>query len=445
MIDNIKKFLYEFVTAVQTSKLYSPEHPQAIEAGTQAFTLLIQFLETRDEITIKIVNGVLAWKEENFPGLTNTIKPLVRYLQDRSIKYLVFRRGIKKSEFTHFITLLIEMFKDESYNISNILEEEHIQHISAEKFLDDIEAAPVVKTPDYFMKGTGNPLEVVARLTETVLQEEALNKDELRGSVKSIMNSFSGTRHEFLDLTSMKDRDIISFLHLLNVSILSMSFSSKLGYSIEDVIDIGISALFHDIGKLYISKKIQTKELQEEEEELYKIQHHTIYGANILLKYSDSIGIMPFVVAYEHHIRHDLQGYPRLSFPIKPHTTSAIVTICDVYDSLAQRRSYKKDFSPLDIYNTMIIEREIHFDPLLLDRYFQVMGVWPKGTLVTLSDGSIAVVREPNEKNIFAPKVEVVSSTGQSGLLDLSDKALDMKVEFSLNPFAEGKKYLSFI
>ena len=388
---------------------------------------------------------MLAWEGENFPSLSNTIKPLIRYLQDRGIKYLVFQRGLKKSEFTHFITLLIAMHKDESYNISNILAEEHIQHIRTEKSLNDIDATPEVKKHDHFMKGTGNPLEIVAQITETVLREESIDKEVLRDRIKRIRDSFSGTRHEFLDLASMKEKDIITFLHLLNVSILSMHFSSKLGYSIEDVLDIGISALFHDIGKLYISKKIQVKEFQGEEEGFFKIQHHTIYGANILLKYSDSIGIMPFVVAYDHHIRHDLLGYPRLSFPIRPHTTSAIVSICDVYDSLAQRSSYKKDFSPLDIYNTMIKEREIHFDPHLLDRYFQVMGVWPKGTLVNLSDGSIAVVREANEKNIFAPKVEVVSPPGQVGLIDLSVESLDMKIEFSLNPFAEGKKYLSFI
>ena len=450
MIESIKAFLLQFIMAVQARKIYSSKHPQFLDSSAKAYDLLSGLLEDRHEIIIGIVDGMLAWEDEVFFDLSERIESLIHYLQDRTIERLVFKKGISEDEFTLFISLLINLQKDESYEITSVLNRENIRNIDAGRIMAPVEKAPAdrlpaVEAPDHFMKGTGNPLEIVAHFAETILHEEALDYLELKGSIQLLMDSFSGNRYEFLDLAAMKEKDIITFVHLMNVAILSMYFSSKLGHPMSDVIDIGIAALFHDIGKLLVSDSILSKDSKLEEEEFFKIQHHTIHGANILLKYTDTIGIMPFVVAYEHHIRYDLQGYPRLSFPMRPHNASAIVAICDVYDALAQRRSYKKDFSPLDIYETMIKERGIHFDPHLLDRYFQIMGVWPQGTLVSLSDGSIAVVRETNEKAIFSPKVERISPPDKGGLIDLSDESLGMRVEFSLNPFAEGKKYLSHI
>jgi HD-GYP domain-containing protein (c-di-GMP phosphodiesterase class II) len=273
-----------------------------------------------------------------------------------------------------------------------------------------------------------------------MLNSEEVDYLDLRFNILAVMENFMGNHHELLNLISLKKKDLVTFIHLLNVSILSMFFSSKLGFSKEDVIDIGISALFHDVGKISISQKIITKSSKLDESEFVKIRSHPVHGAKILLKYKEDMGILPAVVAYEHHLRYDLKGYPKIVYPVKPHIASLIVSICDVYDALSQRRTYKKDYPPNRIYEIMNKGKGNLFDPVLLDNFFKIIGVWPIGSIVSLNDDRIAVVRSINEKDIFSPKVEIISPEQKGEAIDLT--TCDKNITASLNPFVEGKKYL---
>jgi len=210
-------------------------------------------------------------------------------------------------------------------------------------------------------------------------------------------------------------------------------------------LDIGAAALFHDIGKIYISRKIIQKPGLLTEEEFAKIKSHVIVGAEIMLKYADTLGILPVVVCFEHHLKYDLSGYPKLSFPQKPHIASLIVSICDVYDALSQKRGYKNDYSPEMIYEIMMREKGMTFEPQLLDKFFKIIGVWSIGTIVALSDGRIAVVKEENEDDIFSPKVEVISPQDKKEIIDLKAVKDKIKIERFLSPFKEGKDYFSLI
>jgi hypothetical protein len=84
------------------------------------------------------------------------------------------------------------------------------------------------------------------------------------------------------------------------------------------------------------------------------------------------------------------------------------------------------------------------FHPQLLDKFFQILGVWPMGTILLLSNKEIAVVREQNQDDIFNPIVEIVSPQNQRRLLNLKeDKSI--RIEKFLSPLSEGKDYLSLI
>jgi HD-GYP domain-containing protein (c-di-GMP phosphodiesterase class II) len=223
-----------------------------------------------------------------------------------------------------------------------------------------------------------------------------------------------------------------------------MFFASKLDFAKDDVLDLGIAALYHDVGKLYISKKIIQKKSALSEKEFSQIRNHPLLGAKILEGYKDSLGILPMVVAYEHHLRYDLTGYPKAAFPRRPHPASMMISICDVYDALALKRSYKKDYPPDKIYEVMMLDKGKNFDPQLLDKFFQFTGVWPVGTLVSLSDQRIGVVRQVHEQGIFSPTVEVIAPDNQGEMIDLV-KEKDIRIKTSLNPQGEGKPYLRFI
>jgi len=92
----------------------------------------------------------------------------------------------------------------------------------------------------------------------------------------------------------------------------------------------------------------------------------------------------------------------------------------------------------------MISEKGKLFDPELLDRFFKILGVWPVSTVVSLNNRRIAVVREANERDIFRPKIEVISPKSKRETIDLL-KHKELSIKKALNPFDEGKKYLEMI
>jgi putative nucleotidyltransferase with HDIG domain len=287
-------------------------------------------------------------------------------------------------------------------------------------------------------------IQTVQNSLNQVLNEEEIDYLDLRFNIFNVMENFMGRHQELLNLVSVKERDLITFMHLLNVSLLSMFMASKLGFAKDDVLDIGIAALYHDIGKLSISLKILQKRGKLADQEFTRMKDHTLLGTKILSRYKESLGILPIVVAFEHHLRFDLKGYPKAAFPQRPHVASLIISMCDVYDALAQKRTYKKDYPPDKIHELMEKERGKLFDPHLLDRFFQFIGVWPVGTLVRLNDRSTAVVRETSEQDIFNPRVEVLSPRKKRGVIDLRE-ASDLHITKSLNPLNEGKEYLDMI
>jgi HD-GYP domain-containing protein (c-di-GMP phosphodiesterase class II) len=151
------------------------------------------------------------------------------------------------------------------------------------------------------------------------------------------------------------------------------------------------------------------------------------------------------VVAFEHHRRYDTSGYPKVTFPIKPHVASLMVSICDVYDALSQRRSYKSDYPPNEIYEFMLKEKGKLFEPTLVDHFFKIMGVWPIGTIVALSDGRIAVVKEEHEDDIFSPAVEILQPQEKGMSIDLKQTKQTLSIARALNPYTEAKEYLTLI
>jgi len=444
MLEKVKKFLTDFITALQTGKIYTVEHPAFMDFTDKAYLTLKGILKEKSEIVIGIVEDELAFEKEIFFDLSQKLRSLIGYLKERGIERIVFHKNLKEEELIKFISYLISQKKKISLDSEGNLPLPEIKNIEAGK----------IKVPLFIQKETpkgikplkqDDSLQTISSTIEKVLKNDEIDYLDLKFNLLDFMENFAEKYEEFLYLISIKRKDLITFLHLLAVSLLSMYFSSKMRYSKEDVLDIGIAGLFHDIGKISIARKILTKEGKLAEEEFTRVMDHSILGTRIMIRYTDSLGILPTVVTFEHHIRYDKKGYPKLFLPRKLHPASMIVSLCDVYDALTQKRIYKKDFPPLRIYNIMKKEKGGLFHPELLDRFFQVMGVWPVGTIVSLSDGRIAIVRDVNEKDIFCPEVEVIHPEKNKEFIDLVKKKDVLKIEEALNPFGEGKKYLHMI
>lgn len=440
--EKVKNSFKDIINALQMAKLYGTNHPKFKTSVDKAYTGVQEPLKDKNELTLGIINEELIFEKEIFFDFSKTIKPAIDYLKERGIEKLVFKRDILKEELEKFLIFLAGS-KDTTKAPQEHLSSIGIKNITAGKigFSEESLSSKTAVGNTY-----GDSLDKLSKTIGMVLNNETIDYLSLKFTVNNLLDALLNQYQEILKLTTtVKKYDFGTFMHCLNVSILSIYLSSKIGFSKDECMETGIAALLHDIGKLTISRKIIAKPDRLSDEEFGKIKSHCSLGAWILLKYTDTLGILPVVVAFEHHLKYDSTGYPKLSSPRKPNIVTMIVTICDVYDALCQRRNYKNDYPPDIIYKIMMKEKAKAFEPYLLDNFFKIMGVWPVGSIVSLTDNRIAVVREQNANDISLPKVEIIAGQYKKELLDLKDSQGKIEIDHYLNPYSEGKPYLALI
>ncbi len=440
MAETLEDYIRDFISSLQLAKIYPLEHPQFNESLHKAYTSLQHLLSKKSELALGIVGEELAVEREILFDLSKTIKPLIHYLKERGVERVIVRRGVTREELAGFIAFLITPKDTMGSDTQKYLATKGIKNIVVGKLgvspLDD----KIGETVNYLSQYQDS-VEKVTHTLNSLLNNETLNYIDLKYTFTMVLENILTDKTGFLKLATIKKHDITIFIHLIDVAILTMYVTYKMGFKSEDVMDMGIAALFHDMGKIYISRKIIEKPDKLNDEEFTLMKSHTVYGALILLKYTMTLGTLPAVVAFEHHLRYDMKGYPKLAFAQSPHIVSLIVSLCDVYDALNQRRSYKRSYSPDAIYNLMQKEKGGAFSPELLDALFEIVGVWPIGTIVRLSDQRVAIVKEVNKDDIFSPKVEIVALDNRKECVDLREKKEELKIECALDPQGEGKQY----
>jgi HD-GYP domain-containing protein (c-di-GMP phosphodiesterase class II) len=442
--DKVKSCFIYLMNTIQAGKIYSENHPKFKEYIERLYAVLEEILEGRKELTLGIVKGELAWENEIFFNLTQKLGPLIAFLEESRIERIIFQQGLRFEELHGFAVFLARTRRLDKVDEQEYFNLHGIQNIRAGRLRALVKGETPEGAVDEIRIKYENSIQSVSHSLNQVLNEEEIDYLDLRFNVLSLMEDFVGRHQDLLSLVAVKEKDLATFAHLLNVTLLSMFFASKLEFPKDDVLDLGIAALYHDVGKLGISLGILNKRTKLAEQEYVQIRDHPVLGAKILDGYKETLGILPVIVAFEHHVRYDQTGYPKLAYPKKPHPASMMVSICDVYDALALKRSYKKDYPPDKIYEIMNLEKGKMFDPQLLDKFFRFMGIWPVGTIVALSDGRVAIVREVHEADPRGPTVEVIDPQERKEAIDLS-KTKELRVTEALNPHGKGKKYLPLI
>ncbi|MDO8489156.1 MAG: HD domain-containing protein [Candidatus Omnitrophota bacterium] len=441
MFSDIQTAFKDLLNCLQTLKMYGPKHPMFAKSLDNAYAAFEGVFSTRQEMVIGIVGEELAFEKEILFELGKFMRPSILYLKERNIERLGFLIGLTKDELGNFINIIARPKEDFKGDLQEMLTVSAVEHIKIGKLkVDDGNEDKVLGLAQASLYDSS--ADKINQALNGVLNSEKIDHLSLKFSLNNILENLDTQRNELLKLAALKRYDVETYTHMLNVSIFSMYFASRLGFDKMDVLDIGVAAMFHDIGKISISRKILHKAGKLSDSEFGSIKSHTILGAEIMLKYVDSLGILPVVVSFEHHLKFDSSGYPKLPLLRKQHIASSIIAICDVYDALSQRRSYKQDYSPDLVYNIMNRNEGGSFDPQLLDKFFKFIGLWPVGAVVALSDESIAIVKEENESDIRRPKVEVVSPIQNRRLVDLTQDN-SLSIQRYLNPWKEGKEFLN--
>ncbi len=252
---------------------------------------------------------------------------------------------------------------------------------------------------------------------------------ELRRSrqvVHQIIDTLVEEEFSLLALTALKAFDVQTFLHSVNVCILSTALGQRLGLNKRELSELGVAALFHDLGKMTVPKPVLHKPGTFNPAEWEIMRTHPLEGVRTLLragKLSDLV-IKVMLVGLEHHMRYDLTGYPRLGDQWEISVLSRIVSIADCYDAMTSRRSYEEErLIPHRVMVHMLGRAGKNFDPVLMRLFVCLLGLYPVGSLVELATGELSVVVASDPQDPTCPVVRLVRER-DGRLIDPTDLRL---------------------
>ncbi len=247
----------------------------------------------------------------------------------------------------------------------------------------------------------------VSGILEQARLGNALDTEAAREVVTGCMESLLRNPSTLMWMAKIKHVDHYTMEHCLNVCILAIAFGRHLRLDEEELVKLGAGGMLHDVGKMQIPDEILNKPAKLSEEEFAQMKMHTEFGRNLLMK---SEGSMSYAVdvAFNHHEQIDGQGYPRGLFAKELSQYSRIISIVDAFDAMTSDRCYGAARSTLDALKEIYRQRGKQFDEELALEFIQLMGPYPPGTIVELSNGFIGIVLSSKEKKRHLPEVRLV-------------------------------------
>lgn len=271
---------------------------------------------------------------------------------------------------------------------------------------------------------------------------EASEIDGLQQVVETILDEVITNRKVMIQLTDIRLYDDYTFAHSVNVCVLSMMLGTALGYPTPKIQEVGMGALLHDIGKTSLSPGLLNKPGKLTAEEMQIIQTHALLGFEIL-RQQRTLPITVAHVALAHHEKLDGSGYPLQLKDDQIPEYSRIVAIADIYDAITSDRPYRQAFLPQEAYNMMMEMSGSHLDPIMLASFFQLVCIYPVGSMVELDSGEFAVVTGVYVGMPFRPRVRVFTNECGEKIshpweLDLTEQmAVSIKRSLHYREFSE--------
>ncbi|GBE13278.1 cyclic di-GMP phosphodiesterase response regulator RpfG [bacterium BMS3Abin13] len=224
----------------------------------------------------------------------------------------------------------------------------------------------------------------------------------------------------FIGLSTIRDYDDYTFTHSINVAILSICLGFRIGLAKSSLEILGLSALFHDLGKIDIPKEILNKPWRLTDNEFELMKRHSLNSVRRIVRLKASVDLKAKILLppFEHHLKYDLSGYPKTPRKKPISLMGRIITIADVFDAITATRVYRPvALSPDRALGFMLAGSGKDFDPLLLKVFINMIGVYPVGTLLRLDHDEIGLVARysgESEKNKELV-VQLLKADGRGG------------------------------
>jgi HD-GYP domain-containing protein (c-di-GMP phosphodiesterase class II) len=371
--NNIHDFIRHLLSATANASLYGLSHPQVAKLSSQAFASIEKMLESRSEITLLVVENELVIDDQP-QELSLFLNRFTQILKSRGIGTLKLLNGITRSEVDSLISGLARQLDDASQSMSSS------DHIRLGKVDINTSEMSEGSNPDgssiHKITLPEMPAEELSKFMEIYNTVKSKHKLQINGVVDVVsgfINVFRSEGKPLLAMAALRDADEYTFTHSTNVCVLNLAQAMALGIEGQQLNDIGVAAMLHDIGKLFVPEEILTKTGKLSKKEFEIIKKHPVTGARHLLETS-GIPRIAVITAYEHHLKFNLTGYPEVAPGWQQNLCSHMTMISDFFDALRTRRSYRDPMELGEISGLMLGMMGTDLHPSLTRNFLRIIS-----------------------------------------------------------------------
>ncbi len=397
MIDRADAALSALQAVAESRLLYGSDHKVYAERLESARAALETWLAEGAATAMLFADRVVVG-EASIPSGTRILAGVLGRLQRLGVAAVTFLPGVSTSEIESLITS-VETATDSFFRGSAHV---HLRSIAAGVPAD---ASPASGTRSHARSSHGSgggdrigggvgvahtggvegdphddgsramfvPEHVASTLQNVIVplaQSGELDASGVSNLAASLAEEMSNSRTTMISLAAVRNHDEYTFVHTINVSMMSAGLAEAIGLRSDHVHDITYAALLHDVGKQRVPTEILNKAGKLNDEELAIIRRHPLDGAKILLGRKD-VPDVAVAVALEHHMHRTGGGYPTIPGGWTMHLSSQIVQVADVFDALRTHRPYRAALPLHEVKELMLKDAPRIFDPDLLNVFFE--------------------------------------------------------------------------
>lgn len=294
-------------------------------------------------------------------------------------------------------------------------------------------------------------LDMTAAVEETSFNlrvGKGLDIKKTKKIASQVVSSVLRNPNTLIWLTQLKQQGRYIYGHSLKSAIFAAVFGRHLGLPEEKLQILVSGVLLSDIGKTKICRKLLNKSEAYTDEEIKTVRGHVELGVELLAK-DKHMDHDILTIVETHHERFDGSGYPYGLVGNEIPAFGQIAGIVDTYDAMTSKRPFGKLHTPSQAMESLYKQRNKLFSAKLVDEFIQAIGLYPSGSAVQLSDGSIGLVLSHNKAKRLKPEVLLIKDGNGETLekpkfLDLSKKALFSKKERPCVTSALGNNDINF-
>lgn len=396
MIDGLQhaqRFATLLSGAIRGTALYPPGHPASLQPFREMESVAHALQRETGDVRLAVVDGVLSVGEHLFFAPPAPLQELTARLEEKGVSGLILKPGV----LVHDLSVLARLMSESgtAAELKQGLRQAGIRLIE-------------VMEEDVLSSTYNEAVSAVREVFDEIGKGRIPNSRRMLTVVSSLASVAIKEPAALLGLALIKDYDNYTFQHSVNVGVLSMALAASMGQTETEVGETGLAGFLHDIGKTRVDKEILNKPGKLSSDEFVQMMKHPEYGAAIVREMEGVPGRVAEAVL-GHHIRYDRAGYPEWARTQEFGVTAGIVSVADFYDATTTLRAYQRPMLPTEAVKLIRGACGASLDGEIVERFLELTGKYPTGTLVRLDSNELAVVFTPGTHSCGAAVVKVIA------------------------------------